>query len=202
MTAKLQPARSGCSPDSDGRDWIVYAVSRRMRREPGFGSRSNSSVSMPSKSSARAAAAVLRVDHRQGHARLHRAVVLVALYAGYLVVLNRIPPRVQEDISDLGHIPRAVLKLPPVQRNLAILGLFVLGGAALYFTAHPFLESMKGLAVTFGISTFVFVQWVAPFLSEFPRRPVRSTGRSRGKAGMALMNMASSNINRGPCSRR
>jgi cation:H+ antiporter len=55
---------------------------------------------------------------------------------------------------------------------------------------------MIGLATVIGISQFVFVQWVAPFLSEFPEFTTTSYwARGRGKAGMALMNMASSNIN-------
>jgi cation:H+ antiporter len=46
------------------------------------------------------------------------------------------------------------------------------------------------------VSQFVFVQWVAPFLSEFPEKTSAFYwARSRGKAGMALMNMVSSNIN-------
>jgi cation:H+ antiporter len=75
-------------------------------------------------------------------------------------------------------------------------GLFLVGGAMLYLTAHPFLKSMIGLATVAGVSQFVFVQWVAPFLSEFPEFVTTSYwARSRGKGGMALMNMASSNIN-------
>ena len=55
---------------------------------------------------------------------------------------------------------------------------------------------MIGLATMLGISQFVFVQWVAPFLSEFPEFTSTSYwARSRGKAGMALMNLVSSNIN-------
>jgi cation:H+ antiporter len=74
--------------------------------------------------------------------------------------------------------------------------LFVVGGLMLYFTAHPFLNSMIGLATTLGVSQFVFVQWVAPFLSEFPEFVTTTYwARGRGKGGMALMNMASSNIN-------
>ncbi len=77
-----------------------------------------------------------------------------------------------------------------------MIGLFLLGGVGLYFTAHPFLESMKGLAVAMGVAPFVFVQWVAPFLSEMPEKTSAFYwARSRGKAGMALMNMASSNVN-------
>jgi cation:H+ antiporter len=55
---------------------------------------------------------------------------------------------------------------------------------------------MVGLATVLGVSQFVFVQWVAPFLSEFPEFVTTSYwARSSGKGGMALMNMASSNIN-------
>ena len=177
--------------------WIVYAVSRRMRGESGFWK----PVELEREHSAEIVGLVPPLAYFgwiivKGTLDCVDAAVLVALYAGYLVVLNRIPPRQQEDLSDIGAIPRAVLKLPPLPRNLAIIGLFLIGGLALYFTAHPFLDSMKGLAVTFGISTFVFVQWVAPFLSEFPEKTSAFYwARSRGKAGMALMNMASSNIN-------
>ncbi len=118
--------------------------------------------------------------------------VLLALYAGYLLILNRIPPREHEEIADLAAVPRAVLGLPAFLRRLAILGLFLLGGFALYLTAHPFLTSMIGLATIIGVLQFFFVPWVAPFLSEFPE--FTSTiywARSRGTAGLAPMNMAS-----------
>ena len=124
------------------------------------------------------------------------AAVLLAIYIAYLLVLNRIPPREEEELSDLGAVPRAIMALPSRPRTAVIVALFVGGGLMLYLTAHPFLNSMIGLATTLGISQFVFVQWVAPFLSEFPEFTSTSYwARSRGKAGMALMNMASSNIN-------
>jgi cation:H+ antiporter len=75
-------------------------------------------------------------------------------------------------------------------------GLFLGGGTILYFTAHPFLESLKALAVGMGISTFVFVQWVAPLLSEFPEKvSAFNWARRITTAPLALMNMVSSNIN-------
>ncbi|MBI5711060.1 MAG: hypothetical protein HZC42_12285 [Candidatus Eisenbacteria bacterium] len=124
------------------------------------------------------------------------AAVLLALYVGYLVVLNRIPPREKEDVEDVAFVARRVVGLPAWPRCLAILGLFLVAGVLLYLTATPFLESMQGLAITLGVSQFVFVQWVAPFLSEFPEKTSAFYwARSRGKAGMALMNMVSSNIN-------
>jgi len=124
------------------------------------------------------------------------AALLLAMYAAYLVVLNRLPPKDEETAHDVAAVPRAVLRLPPTQRTLSIVGLFLLGGLGIYVTVHPFLDSMIGLATLLGISQFVFVQWVAPFLSEFPEFVSTSNwARSRGKAGMALMNMVSSNVN-------
>jgi cation:H+ antiporter len=132
----------------------------------------------------------------KGSLGLWDAGVLLGIYASYLFVLQRIPPRAHEEVEDAGAVPRAVLGLVSPWRPLAVVGLFVVGGAMLYLTAHPFLQSMIGLATMLGVSQFVFVQWVAPFLSEFPEFVTTSNwARSRGKAGMALMNMASSNIN-------
>jgi cation:H+ antiporter len=132
----------------------------------------------------------------KGTLDLWDSAVLVGLYLGYLALLSRIPPRQEEEVEDLAAVPRAVIRLDPTRRWLAIAALFVLGGLALFLVAHPFLESMKGLAVTLGVSQFVFVQWVAPFLSEFPEKTSAFYwARSRGKASMALMNMASSNVN-------
>ena len=124
------------------------------------------------------------------------AAVLLAMYVAYLVVLNRLPPKDEESAHDVAAVPRAVLRMPPTQRTLSIVGLFLLGGLGIYVTVHPFLESMIGLATLLGISQFVFIQWVAPFLSEFPEFVSTSNwARSRGKGGMALMNMVSSNVN-------
>ena len=81
----------------------------------------------------------------------------------------------------------------PRERGAAlVIALLVL----LVVTVHPFLESMLALAATLGVSHFVFVQWVAPFLSEFPEF-VSTVGWARRvkQAPMALMNIVSSNIN-------
>jgi cation:H+ antiporter len=132
----------------------------------------------------------------KGTLGLWDAAVLIALYLAYLVLLNRLPPKDHEEVEDVAQVARLVIGLSPARRWLAIAGLFLLGGVALYLVAPPFLESMKGLALALGVAPFVFVQWVAPFLSEFPEKTSAFYwARSRGKAGMALMNMVSSNIN-------
>ena len=123
---------------------------------------------------------------------------LSACYFLYLWVLWKLPPREEEEeaLDDLGAVPRRVLRMKGRARMAAILSLFVAGGAILYFAAHPFLDSMLALAGTLGFSTFIFVQWVAPFLSEFPEKlSAFYWARKVSTANVAVMNMVSSNIN-------
>ncbi len=124
--------------------------------------------------------------------------LLTTMYVVYLFLLWRVPPRerTDESLEDVGAVPRAVLQWQGVRRITAIIGLFAGGGLLLYFVAHPFVESLRALAFTIGVSEFFFVQWVAPFLSEFPEKTSAFywARKVRG-APMALMNMVSSNIN-------
>ena len=124
------------------------------------------------------------------------AMVLVALYLAYLWFLLKVPPRAEEGLADAPAVSRWAYNLGGARRVAAITGLFLLGGVLLYLTAAPFLESMLGIAAVLGVSDFVFVQWVAPFLSEFPEKlSAFYWARRVDRAPMALMNMVSSNIN-------
>ncbi len=177
--------------------WVVFAFSRRSRGERDFWK--------PIQLDPEHAVEVVGLTPAllyfvwiilKGSLGLVDAGILLAMYATYLIILQRIPPKEHEEVEDAGVVPRAVLGLPSPWRPMTVVGLFLIGGLMLYATAHPFLRSMIGLATVAGVSQFVFVQWVAPFLSEFPEFVTTSYwARSRGKAGMALMNMASSNIN-------
>src|SRR3989338_5871684 len=122
--------------------------------------------------------------------------VLMGLYFLYLWVLKKVPPREAEEIEDLEAIPRRVMRLPRRQQIMAIAFFFIVGGAILFFAAEPFLHSMLRFAVFFGVSEYLFIQWVAPFLSEFPEKiSALYWARRPGKAPMALMNMVSANVN-------
>lgn len=132
----------------------------------------------------------------KGTLDLYDSAVLLAIYFIYLAVLQRIPPQSEEKIEEMEYVPRTILAQRKAVRNLIIVALFLSGGMILYFVAHPFLESMLAIAVSIGISQFVFVQWVSPFLSEFPEKvSAFYWARKVRSAPMALMNMVSSNIN-------
>jgi Ca2+/Na+ antiporter len=124
------------------------------------------------------------------------AVVLVAMYAAYLAVLWRFPPQGDESLADAPRVSRWAYSRPGWRRNAAIASLFVAGGILIYATAEPFLHSMLAVATALGVSEFVFVQWVAPFISEFPEKVSAFHWAKRvSTAPMALMNMLSSNVN-------
>ncbi len=124
------------------------------------------------------------------------ALVLTLIYVAYLFVLSKVPPQEAEGIEDLERIPRAIVTARPAVRTTAIVGLFLGGGLLIYFTAEPFLGSLLSVSAALGIPSFVFVQWVAPFVSEFPEKvSAFYWARTVDRAPMALMNMVSSNIN-------
>jgi cation:H+ antiporter len=122
--------------------------------------------------------------------------VLILIYVAYLIVLRRMPPEQPEGIEDLELIPRSIVKAPRRTRNLVIVALFAAGGALIYLCAEPFLGSLLAISAALGVPSFVFVQWVAPFVSEFPEKvSAFYWARTIDRAPMALMNMVSSNIN-------
>lgn len=126
------------------------------------------------------------------------SVVLAATYFIYLAVLLRLPPR-EETVEEDDEVPvvsRWALSYTGWKRWGAVLLLLGGGGAIIFFVAEPFLASMMALAGAMGISQFVFIQWVAPFLSEFPEKTSAFAWAKRiTRAPVALLNMVSSNIN-------
>jgi len=122
-------------------------------------------------------------------------IVLILIYAAYIALLQFLPPQELEEESDLGAVPRAIVRMRKGPRIASIGGLFLLGGAVLILCAEPFLRSLQGMAVMFGVSAYVFIQWVAPFVSEFPEKvSAFYWARSVKKAPMALMNMVNSSL--------
>jgi len=132
----------------------------------------------------------------KGSIHLVDSLVLTAIYAAYIALLGRMPAQDEEGIEDLERVPRYIV-LSPRARRIALISLFFLaGGLLIYFTADPFVGSLFAISLSLGVPSFVFIQWVAPFVSEFPEG--LSTfywARTVEGAPMALMNMVSSNIN-------
>ncbi len=136
------------------------------------------------------------VIYAKGSLTVLDGVILVLIYAAYLAILGRMPPQEAEGIEDLERIPRSIVKSRRPVRIALIVGLFLAGGLLIYFMAEPFLGSLLSVSLLLGVQPFVFVQWVAPFVSEFPEKvSAFYWARTIDRASMALMNMVSSNIN-------
>jgi cation:H+ antiporter len=133
----------------------------------------------------------------KGTLAIEDTAVLGGAFFLYLFILNRLPAEDEEEIDDLVAGPRLLATTrPPALRNASILAIFALGGAVMWAVAEPFLESMKEVALAVGVSQFAFVQWVAPFLTEFPEKvSALYWSRTVKLAPMALLNLISSTVN-------
>ena len=142
------------------------------------------------------ALAYFLVIYFKGTLNIFDGVVLAVIYFTYLYLLSKMPPHDKEEMDDLGRIPKFVMRHKYPVNVTWITCFFIAGAVILYFSAHPFLNSMLAIAVSLGISQFVFVQWVSPFLSEFPEKlSAFYWAKKVTKAPMALANMVSSSIN-------
>src|SRR5919109_3647944 len=150
-----------------GLGWpMIYFVAAFYRRKAGKALRA---IELDDEHSVEVLATVLPVLYfvwiwYKGSIGLVDAFILLLMYVGYLAILWRFPPQEQENLADAPAPARWAYTRPGAWRHATIIGFFVVGGVLLYFTAHPFLNSMLALAMSLGISQFVFVQWDAPFL--------------------------------------
>jgi cation:H+ antiporter len=125
-------------------------------------------------------------------------VILIAMFLVFIKVISKAKVTATDEVeeSDMPKVVKGIVNSSKRRRNFYIAGLFVVGGAAIFIVAHPFVESLKTLAVSWGISEFLFIQWVAPFVSEFPEKTTAFMWASRpNKATTGMMNMVSSNLN-------
>jgi cation:H+ antiporter len=123
-------------------------------------------------------------------------VVLMVIYAAYMFILQKIPPQELESPEEEEWPIRQIVVMPPRRRTFTIAALFLGGALVIYLSVEPFLNSLLAMALSLGVSQYVFVQWIAPFLSEFPEKlSAFYWARKITGAPMALMNMVSSNIN-------
>ncbi len=133
----------------------------------------------------------------RGRLTLLDSALLGGAFVLYLWLLSRLPSEEEEEKEELLAPARYLVELRPRRaRNALLLVLFALGGAVMWGVAHPFLDAMEHVAIALGVSQFAFVQWVAPFLTEFPEKVTAVYwSRTVKLAPMALLNMVSSTVN-------
>lgn len=129
--------------------------------------------------------------------QVYDGIFLGIVFVAYMYILRVLPEEAEENKEDLLAMPRSLVSINDGRkRGMLLLGLFAVGGLTMWAVADPFLDSMKEVAAAAGISVFVFVQWVAPFLSEFPEKVTAFYWARTVRLGpMALLNMISSKVN-------
>src|SRR5881409_2360722 len=134
----------------------------------------------------------------RGSLELIDTFVLLAAFLGYLWMLSRLPSEREDPQAVLDASPRAIVELRTRKhRIIAILGLFGFSGLVFVIISTPFVDSINTIAVQFfGLGAgFFFIQWIAPFLSEFPEKVTAFHWARKIKlAPMALLNFVSSAV--------
>lgn len=132
----------------------------------------------------------------KGSLGLLDTVVLVAMFAGYLILLSRLPPSEEDEVELLQGIPKLVMERGSrrFQRNFSLVA-FLLGGTVLFFSAEPFVDGMKEIGEFIHVPPFFLLQWVAPLLSEFPEFFTVIYWSRQARAEQAFMNIVAAKVN-------
>jgi cation:H+ antiporter len=119
------------------------------------------------------------------------AAVLVSIFAIYAVRISRAPaetPHLVGPAELIGSLPRT-------RRRVVVGALFVFAATVILLCAEPFAEALVETGESFGIDTFLLVQWVAPLASEAPELLVAGLFAWRLNTSGALGALVSSKVN-------
>ncbi len=130
----------------------------------------------------------------RGNVTLVDAVILIGMYAIYLVIIYKLPPE-DESHEDLPLVPRTIRKQPVPRQKMIVALLFILGGTLLFVSVHPFYTNTVALGLAIGIPAYFLFQWLAPLLSEFPELVTIVYWGKTGRAQLGLTNAISSKVN-------
>ncbi len=124
--------------------------------------------------------------------------VLGAIFVLYMWLLSKLPSEKEDPKEVLAASPLALVELETTRhRALAIGFLFTFSGLVFLVITEPFVDSIAKIATQLlgAGSVFFFLQWIAPFLSEFPEKVTAFNWARRVKlAPMALLNLVSSSV--------
>lgn len=107
----------------------------------------------------------------KGTLALYDGVVLAGLYVAYVVTAFRHGHGEAAEDEDEDEEPGLVGRLKGLTggpRAGVILFFLAFGAVVIFFGAEPFIAGLIATARQAGVSEFFLIQWVAPFLAEFP----------------------------------
>ena len=124
------------------------------------------------------------------------AAVLILIFASYVYIGARIPPLEKERLEEMGGVALAVGRMRRGRRYGVILSLVGMGGLVTILGAQPFVGGLIEIGGALGISQYLLIQWLAPFLTEFPETVTVLYWAARSNRGsLAMGNLISSKLN-------
>lgn len=174
---------------------VFFMASRRARLQ----GQKLDFVQMPVESSIEVVALIIPTLYSfsfvfRGAVGLVDAVILIGMYATYLVIIYKLPPEA-EGHEDLPLVPRKIREQRVGTQKWIIFAFFLLGGALLFVSVHPFYTNTIALGMAIGIGEYFLFQWLAPLLSEFPELITIVYWGRTGRAQLGLTNAISSKVN-------
>jgi cation:H+ antiporter len=124
------------------------------------------------------------------------AAVLFGIFAVYVYIAARLPPLEMERLEGTGGVANAIWKLPKWRRSILVVSLVSVGAAVTLLGAGPFVSSLIQLGGALGVNEYLLIQWLAPFLTEFPETvTVLYWSAKSSRAPLAMGNLISSKLN-------
>ncbi|TLX95396.1 MAG: hypothetical protein E6K96_07275 [Thaumarchaeota archaeon] len=124
------------------------------------------------------------------------AAALIFVFASYVYLAARIPPLEKERLEEMGGVALAVGRMRRSRRYGVTLSLVALGGLVTILGAQPFVGGLIEIGGALGVSQYLLIQWLAPFLTEFPETVTVLYWAARSNRGsLAMGNLISSKLN-------
>ena len=124
------------------------------------------------------------------------AAVLILLFASYVYIGARIPPLEKERLEEMSGVALAIGRMRQSRRYGVILSLVAVGGLVTILGAQPFVGGLIEIGGALGVSQYLLIQWLAPFLTEFPETiTVLYWGARSNRGSLAMGNLISSKLN-------
>ena len=124
------------------------------------------------------------------------AAALILVFASYVYIAARIPPLAKERLEEMSGVALAVGRMRLSRRYGVILSLVAVGGLVTILGAQPFVGGLIEIGGALGISQYLLIQWLAPFLTEFPETVTVLYWAARSNRGsLAMGNLISSKLN-------
>lgn len=124
------------------------------------------------------------------------AAVLLAIFAGYLFLAKKMPPRGEERMGELEGPALAVASMRGARKAVAAVFFVAVGGIVIAFGSEPFVNSFLEVASSLNLNQYLLIQWLTPILTELPEAVTVFYWAARsGRGALALANLISSKLN-------